>query len=127
MNFNMDFTAKGFTLIASSFALMVVGLVLYLFVFSGPTSNSPIGQLALCLSDQGATMYSLPTCPHCQEQKDIFGDSFRYVDYVNCSENREKCINEGIETVPTWIIDKKKFAGVQELGELAEKAGCQYP
>ncbi|MFB6291176.1 MAG: glutaredoxin family protein [Candidatus Bipolaricaulia bacterium] len=127
MNLNIDFTSKKFIISSSGLGLIVVGLLLYFLVFSGSGPESSAAQLAVCLSDQGVTMYGLPTCPHCQEQKDKFGDSFKHVNYVNCSKNREKCLNKGIKTVPTWIIDGKKVVGVQELEELAEKTGCKYP
>lgn len=127
MKFHLDFTAKRFIFAASGLGLVVIGLLLYFLVFTGSSPETPVDQLAVCLNEQGVTMYSLPTCPHCQEQKDKFGDSFKHVNYVNCSKNRDKCLNEGIETVPTWIIDGEKFVGVQELEELANKAGCEYP
>lgn len=127
MNFNLLFTSKKLVLGASVLGLVSVGLLIYFLIFTGTGAKSSVDQLAICLSDKGATMYGLPTCPHCQEQKDKFGDSFKYVNYINCSENREKCVNENIKTVPTWIIDGNKFIGVQELTKLAEKAGCKYP
>ena len=126
MNLNIDLSSKEFISAASGLTLIVVGLVVYFLVFAGSNPDSPEGKLATCLRDRGATMYGLPTCPHCQDQKEMFGDSFKYINYVNCSANREKCINEGIETVPTWTIDGENFVGVQELDELAEKAGCEY-
>ncbi|MFB6214401.1 MAG: glutaredoxin family protein [Candidatus Bipolaricaulia bacterium] len=127
MKFQLDFTGKRFAFAASGLGLVAIGLILYFLVFTGSGPDTPAGQLAVCLNEQGVTMYGLPTCPHCQEQKDKFGDSFKHVNYVNCSENRDRCLNQGIETVPTWIIDGEKIVGVQELEELAEKAGCEYP
>ena len=126
MNLDVSVTSKWFALAASSLTLIVAGLLVYFLVFAGSAPDSPEGRLASCLSDQGVTMYGLPTCPHCQDQKDKFGDSFKYVDYVNCSKNRDECVNQGIETVPAWIIDGEMIVGVQELDELAKKAGCEY-
>lgn len=127
MKLEVSFKSKKIILGTAGLALVAVGLLLYFLVFTGPNPETPVGKLATCLDEQGVTMYGLPTCPHCQEQKDKFGDSFKYVDYVNCSENRDKCLTQGIETVPTWIIDGNKIVGVQELEELAEKSGCKYP
>ncbi len=131
MKLDIDFRSKEFIIGASGLTLIAVALLLYLFVLAGSNSGSNpeshASQLAVCLTEQGVTMYSLPTCPHCQEQKDKFGDAFKYVDSVNCSENRDKCLNQEIENVPTWIIDGEKFVGVQELEELAAKTSCEYP
>ncbi|MBS3736768.1 hypothetical protein KGY72_06335 [Candidatus Bipolaricaulota bacterium] len=133
MKFPLDFNTKRVIFVASGLVLVAIGLLLYFFAFKGSSPETPVGpdtpegQLAVCLNEQGVTMYGLPTCPHCQEQKDKFGDSFKHVNYVNCSENRDRCLNQGIETVPTWIIDGEKIVGRQELEELADEAGCEYP
>ncbi|KXB07024.1 hypothetical protein AKJ51_02210 [candidate division MSBL1 archaeon SCGC-AAA382A20] len=79
-----------------------------------------------CLSEEGVTMYGLKTCPHCQEQKDRFGGSFKYVDYVECSVQKSLCSRKGISSVPAWIIDGKKIVGVQSLEKLASMTGCEY-
>lgn len=127
MKLDIDFSSKKFIISASGLTLIAVALLLYFFVFTGSNPESSASQLAVCLNEQDVTMYSLPTCPHCQDQKDKFGDSFKYIDSVNCSQNRDKCLNQEIETVPTWIIDGEKFVGVQELEELAAKTSCEYP
>src|ERR1700756_4791741 len=39
---------------------------------------------ARCISAKGAKMYGAFWCPHCEEQKEQFGSSFQYVNYVEC-------------------------------------------
>jgi len=39
---------------------------------------------AKCLTDRHVLMYGAYWCPHCAEQKEKFGDSFRYAPYVEC-------------------------------------------
>ena len=127
MNIEFSKSAKKLSLVVSGLVLIAVGLLLYFLVFSGSSPDTPAERLASCLTDQGATMYGLPSCPHCQDQKDMFGDAFKYVDYVDCSEHREKCINDGVRTVPTWKISDETVVGTQELEELANRADCEYP
>ena len=43
---------------------------------------------AKCLAAQQAKMYGLYWCPHCAEQKGMFGASFRYVPYQECAFKR---------------------------------------
>ena len=31
-------------------------------------------------------MYGAYWCPHCQAQKKVFGESFQYVPYVECTQ-----------------------------------------
>ena len=59
---------------------------------------------AKCLTEKGAVMYGAKWCAHCIEQKDVFGDSFKYINYVECPDNINICLAAGINGYPTWII-----------------------
>ena len=39
---------------------------------------------ARCLTERGVKMYGAWWCPHCVEQKEMFGASFEYAPYVEC-------------------------------------------
>jgi len=80
--------------------------------------------LAKCLTQKGVVMYGLKTCPHCADQKAMFGDSFQYVTYVECSDQATLCQAKGIQFVPAWEIDGSISTGVKTLEELASAAGC---
>lgn len=86
--------------------------------------NGTLDKFAKCISLKGATMYGAEWCPHCQEQKKMFGDSFKYVSYVECPENQVLCEQVGIEGYPTWIINGVKYPGAQSLETLKELTGC---
>jgi len=79
---------------------------------------------AKCLTDKGVTMYGSFWCTHCQNQKSMFGSSFKFVTYVDCDKNRDDCLEVGIEGYPAWIIAAKKHYGEQSLDKLAELSGC---
>lgn len=82
-------------------------------------------ELARCLSEQGTIMYGTDWCPHCQNQKQQFGASFRYVTYVNCDLNPEACELAGVTGYPTWAFsDGTSASGVQSLETLAARSGC---
>jgi len=71
-------------------------------------------------------MYGSVTCPHCQSQKEMFGDSFQYINYVECTQEFERCAN--LKGVPTREIGSGNYLeGLQELSTLANEAGCQLP
>lgn len=88
----------------------------------------PVDLLAGCLARNQIKMYGLVTCPHCQSQKDEFGNSFRYVNYVECTENRSTCIDAGIRSVPAWVFEKadRRKVGSKSLERLSTLAGCNF-
>jgi hypothetical protein len=88
---------------------------------------------AKCLSSKHVKMYGAYWCPHCAEQKEEFGDSFKYVDYVECAikDSREQapaCKAAGVEHYPTWQFGSDKpVEGKFPLQELSDKTGCSLP
>ena len=89
--------------------------------------------LATCLKDQGALFYGAFWCPHCQQQKAMFGKSEKLLPYVECSEpsgqgQLQVCTDAGIESYPTWILaDGTRLNGTQSLETLAERTSCELP
>lgn len=86
---------------------------------------------ATCLKDKGATFFGAFWCPHCQEQKEMFGNSEKLLPYVECSlpsgqGQTQVCIDEEIQTYPTWeFADGTRLEGVVSFEVLAEKTGCE--
>jgi hypothetical protein len=88
---------------------------------------------AKCLSAKQAKMYGLYWCPHCADQKHMFGESFQYVPYVECAirgshELATECKAVGVKLFPSWQFgtDPPK-EGVLTLQELSDKSGCKLP
>ncbi|MBT3395267.1 hypothetical protein HOA59_02360 [archaeon] len=79
---------------------------------------------AKCLAEEGAALYITKNCPICEEQKRIFGTSFRYINYVDCSKNEENCKKTGITSYPTWIIYDQQFVGIHSPEELRKTIEC---
>ena len=78
-------------------------------------------------------MYGAYWCPHCAEEKEKFGGSFRYVNYVECGLKGERgqteaCKEAGIKRFPTWEFpDGHKEELVLSLEMLSQKSGCELP
>jgi hypothetical protein len=88
---------------------------------------------AKCLASKQAKMYGLYWCPHCKDQKEMFGASFQYVPYVECAikgshEMAPECKDAGVKLFPSWQFgtDPPK-EGVLSLDALSEKTGCSLP
>ncbi len=110
--------------------LLVLGTVATVLL-QGGGGNVPLGKydtFAQCLASKNLTMYGASWCSHCKAQKERFGDSFKYVPYVECTEKSDECIAKGVESYPTWIDEKgQKYVGEQELDNLAKISGCVLP
>ncbi|MBI2577181.1 hypothetical protein HYV84_08260 [Candidatus Woesearchaeota archaeon] len=90
-----------------------------------------LDSFAKCLSKEGVTLYGASWCPHCQNQKEMFGESWQFVHYVECAlpggrGQAKACADAGIEGYPTWVFgDGTMRAGELTIGELSEKSGCE--
>jgi hypothetical protein len=82
-------------------------------------------ELAKELSSQGWVMYGTERCPWCIKQKEEFSDAFRYINYVDCEENRQACIDAGIKGIPCWISPNGTLhSGYHNLTKLAQLASA---
>jgi len=85
--------------------------------------------LAEHLTSSGAVMYSAYWCPHCNEQKQLFGKEatakLRIVECAPDGRNSERalCESKKIEGFPTWEINGQLDSGVKPLTRLAELSG----
>jgi glutaredoxin len=90
------------------------------------TSGKPEIQLAQHLKKIGAKIYVAWWCPHCHEQKQLFGkQAFTIIPAVECAEDGknarpELCKAAKIKGFPTWIIKGKQYSGTTSLQKLAE-------
>ena len=110
--------------------LVVIGILGGFVIFSKKSvakdETGSMDGFAQCLASKKITMYGAVWCPHCQKEKSLFGDSFKYVPYVECPENQQLCLDKGITGYPTWIKeDGKKYEGEQGLEKLSEITGCK--
>ncbi len=99
--------------------------VLLLIFFANSGEAEDYSEFAQCLTESGAVMYGVSWCSHCNMQKDDFGSGFSHINYVECSEEKDLCINEGIESFPTWIIEEQKYTGRQQFERLSVLTGCE--
>jgi hypothetical protein len=88
---------------------------------------------AKCLTSKQAKMYGLYWCPHCAEQKAMFGKAFQYVSYVECGikdshELAPACQTAGVKLFPSWQFGgNPPKEGVLSLDALRDKTGCALP
>ena len=95
------------------------------------TAPSTPATLALAehLTKVGAKMYSAYWCPHCHEQKELFGkQANEKLIVIECAPDGYNsqaalCASKKIDGFPSWEIDGKVDSGVKSLAKLAELSG----
>jgi hypothetical protein len=113
--------------------LVLLLIVTALSTTAGSAKSVNLDSFAKCLAEKKATMYGSFLCPHCDDQRKLFGPSFRYVPYIECSVRGSRqmtfpCIAVQIRYTPTWIFeDGERRMGLQSLKSLSEKTGCRLP
>lgn len=123
------------TVVGGAAAFILVAHLNYTGVLGEPpaTEDAWAKALAIHLSNSGAKMYGASWCPHCQQQKAMFGLSSNRLPYVECSTGSQGstqtaiCRNLNITIYPTWIIDGRRTEEVMSLQQLAEATGFKGP
>jgi uncharacterized membrane protein len=107
----------------------------YTGVIGGLTEpDDPIAKpLADHLTKTGAKFYGASWCPHCQQQKKMFGSAAGRLPYVECSpqgQNKPQaqvCKDEKIDSYPTWVVNGERIEEVLSLQRLTDKSGFKIP
>mgnify|MGYP001610879759 CR=1 FL=1 len=112
---------------------VVVAVMLVAWVAVRQSVPSKFDDFARCLKEKGAVFYGAFWCPHCNDQKKLFGTAKRLLPYVECStpdgkSQRAVCAEKNIAGYPEWhFADGAKENGLVSLARLAEKTGCILP
>jgi len=99
------------------------------------TTTSGEAEIALArhLKQVGAIPYFAYWCPHCHQQKQLFGkEAYRELNAVECAADGKNgqpqvCQDAGVQGYPSWKINGKLTSGVQTLEELADATGYKGP
>ena len=112
-------------------AVVVLTLIAVIGVFPRQAPQpGTYDAFATCLTEKNVSMYGAYWCPHCQNQKKMFGDSWDRVAYVECAVRGSNvqakiCQDAGIKGYPTWVFsDGSRVPGEMSFAQLSEKTGC---
>jgi hypothetical protein len=111
--------------------VVFIGLVVWLI--RTPGKSGQLDSFAMCLKDNGAKFYGAFWCPHCQNQKALFGRSAKLLPYIECSTpdgkgQNELCTDAGITGYPTWeFAGGNRENGEVTLDRLSELSNCPLP
>lgn len=109
-------------------AAVLVGF--YFLMNRGSSSEKPKDMEAFtkCLSDGGVKIYGASWCPHCQNQKKMFGDSIKNI-YIECYPDgntlTDICKQAGINGFPTWEFQNgKRLSGGLTFQQISDNSNC---
>lgn len=113
----------------------VVIALLFVGAFAAGTyrKNHRYDTFAKCLASKQAKMYGLYWCPHCLDQKEMFGKAFQYVPYQECAikgsrEMAPECKAAGAKQFPSWQFEGSPLReGVLSMEDLSGRTGCSLP
>ncbi len=100
--------------------LVILAVVVYYFATNN-NSLSVSEDVAKCIGGN-SVLYTQEGCIHCIRQEEMFGDSFKFLNVVDCTGNWDKCPD--VTGTPTWMINGEKYIGVQEIEKLRSLTGC---
>jgi uncharacterized membrane protein len=115
--------------------IIILALHLHYAGYWGKTAAAEdpwIRGLATHLAKIDAKFYGADWCPHCQQQKQMFGSSVDRVPYIECSPGgprapvSQACRDARIESYPTWIINGQRYNGTQTLEALAQFSNYKH-
>jgi glutaredoxin len=114
---------------------IIIGIAILLIGYSAIAFLNPAeakyDEFTKCLSDNGVTMYGAYWCPHCNAQKQMFGNSWAQVNYVECSlpdkaGQTQECMESGIKSYPTWEFQNGlRIEGEIPLEKISSLSGCK--
>ncbi len=82
--------------------------------------------LAKHLTTKDIVMYSAYWCPHCHDQKELFGkQAAKELKIIECAPDGQNsqhllCKDKGVSGFPSWEINGRLESGVKSLDELAK-------
>ena len=123
--------SKKTVILTASIVIIIAGVLIFKPQVSGFVTaghDYSLDSFTECLAESNAVMYGAYWCPHCEDQKEWFGEAFDYINYVECDPRGKGgtprlCEAKGIRGYPTWEIGGRFYEGAFPLRSLAELSG----
>ena len=106
---------------------LIFGLYYFSDWFSKTTgylvsSEGEGSRLAKCISEKNTTLYTAKYCSDCRKQRELFGESIKYINNIECLGGIERCYE--LKVVPAWDINGKLYYGIKSLSDLKVLTNC---
>ena len=122
---------KSKTKVIISFIILIV-LIFGLYSFTNwfsKVTGYVLGEdekikLAQCLNSKGVILYTSATCPSCEWQLDLLGETAsQFINIFECNNVEQGACSE-LKGVPAWKINGEFYYGKKNFKELIEISGC---
>jgi len=100
---------------------IIIAVIIFAIIMRSTIQNGVSQDVTECIG-KNAVLYVQLGCHACETQKELFGENLDKLNIIDCFYEGEKCSE--IQYTPTWIINGKKYVGVQKIEELKELTGC---
>jgi thiol-disulfide isomerase/thioredoxin len=113
--------------------ILLMGGAIFMQSQKNAVTDGKYTEFAQCIKNSGAQFFGAFWCPHCQDQKALFGDAAGGLPYVECStedkqDQTQVCKDAAITGYPTWkFSDGKEQNGLVPLQQLGDATGCALP
>jgi hypothetical protein len=78
-----------------------------------------------CLKEQDIKLYINTQEVSETLKRMVLFDYFQYFQIQNCLKNNKECLENEIDSFPTWVINNNKIKGELSLNKLEEVSGCK--
>lgn len=94
--------------------------------------NVDMKALAKAIADSGARFFGADWCPFCTEQKEVFGEGYSNLPFIEVTNPNHTLnqigIDNNITQLPTWVFtDGTRVTGVLDIEELVNYTGISIP
>ena len=83
--------------------IIIIGTLFLLQKSTSTVGPSNLDGFTQCIANSGAKFYGAFWCPHCRDQKTLFGSSVKLLPYIECSKpdglsQTDVCTTAGIKS-----------------------------
>ena len=110
-------------LIMIGIIVLIISSISAIIIIKKSMQNHTKKEEILCIASK-SEIYISRTCSACAYQKSLIGDYIRYFNMIDCMTETQKCAENEIMHVPSWIINGTKYEGVQSIEKLKELTNC---
>jgi hypothetical protein len=117
---------KALNIIVTGAIIIAVALIAFFAIKGKTTGNVALDENVAKWIGEHSVVYVQAGCHACVAQEQLFGDSWKYINAVDCiasESEKQACVTEEIAATPTWIINGQKYVGVQTIDALKELTG----
>ena len=111
------------TKIYLSLTIVVVVIILGIYWAKGKGNGNTDEAAIQCIAENSQLIVK-EGCPACAAQENLLKENIDKFNITDCAVDSQKCIDLGINRIPTWIINGEKYEGVQSIEKLKELTGC---